>query len=405
MGVPMPGGGNDSGSNNYNGFGSTYTIDTNELYLEITGVSNGAAWFSLHRATDSVYEVWSRIDLHATNWDIEQEVWPGTNLDVAPFTVPQLDRTNLFIWARDWTGVDENSNGIPDWWEWKYFGGFNQPTNGDYDSDGVDNLTEYLNGNDPNKIRFSLQFPNDHVSTGIAYGMITIWRGVPNYMAVLVNDTNLADANWQPYTSSNVLVNLNAGDGSYSVLVGLRGLPSDAQQMWQKTQIILNTVPPVLTITNPIGDVSTQPIIQLQGYADEPLSSLTFDVSNAVGIISNQLGYLTGRFYDTNLLEFTTDWFQCHDVNLADGLNTITLHATDLAGNTASVSVALDYSADTNPPVFTLVWPQAGTAVSGDRFTLLGQVDDLTATVAASIVDASGNTNTVQGLVEQNSRV
>ena len=67
---------------------------------------------------------------------------------------------------------------------------------------------------------------------------------------------------------------------------------------------------------------------------------------------------------------------------------------------TTNVSFTLDYSANTNPPVLTVVWPQDGTAISGDHFTLQAQVSDPTATVTASI-----NGNEVQGLVEQNGSV
>lgn len=47
------------------------------------------------------------------------------------------------LWA------DVNGNGIPDWWELKYFGNLNQLAIGDYDGDGVDNLDEYLEGTNP----------------------------------------------------------------------------------------------------------------------------------------------------------------------------------------------------------------------------------------------------------------
>ena len=99
-----------------------YTFPTNKLWLEVTGVSNGLAHLNLHNATDEVYEVWSKIDLLATNLEHRTGSMAGHKSNGNPFTVPQLDRTNLFIWARDWTGMDENSNGIPDWWEYKYFG-------------------------------------------------------------------------------------------------------------------------------------------------------------------------------------------------------------------------------------------------------------------------------------------
>ena len=41
MDAPSPSGGRDGGSNNYNDLTSSYTIDTNGLFLEITGMTNG----------------------------------------------------------------------------------------------------------------------------------------------------------------------------------------------------------------------------------------------------------------------------------------------------------------------------------------------------------------------------
>jgi hypothetical protein len=382
---------------------NSYTIDPNGLWLEITGVSNGAAWFNLHNSTNQVYAIWNTTDLLA-NWNVVTEVWP-TNSTVMPFSVPMLERQNLFLRAEDWTGVDSNGDGIPDWWIWMYFGNLDE-TATNLDSQGNTLLSDYTNGIDPNVIQFSLQFTNQYVNTSLAYGTITVFGGVPAYEAFLVNDTNLADANWQPY-SSNVVVSLNAGDGAYEVWVGLKGLPLDAYQTWHGFNLILDTVPPIITVTNPAAGVVSQPMIQVQGYANEALSSLTFDVSNAAGLWTNQTGYITSRYYDLNLLDFTTNWFQCYDIVLTNGLNTVTLHATDLAGNTTTtnVSFTLDYSGDTTPPALTVIWPQDGTAIGGSSFTLQAQVDDDTATVMAQIVDANGNTNTVQGLVERSGRV
>jgi hypothetical protein len=127
MNLPMPGdgGGDDSGGTNGSSpYGFHYTPPTNGLWLEITNVSGGLAYLNLHNATDAggVYEIFSKIDLSAPSWNIETDLWP-TDTNCMPFTIPVLDRTNtLFVWARDWTGVDENSNGIPDWWELEHYG-------------------------------------------------------------------------------------------------------------------------------------------------------------------------------------------------------------------------------------------------------------------------------------------
>jgi hypothetical protein len=379
---------------------SAFSPATDSFWLQINTVSNGLAYLTLNGATDEVYEVWSKTDLGLTNWTIESEIWP-TNPVTMPFTVPLLDRTNaLFFWAQDWTGVTGSGNATPEWWFWQYFGTL-ALSDTNLDSQGNTLLYDYHNGVDPNVILYSLNFTNEYVNTSTAYGTIAILEGVPFYKAVLVNDTNFADANWQPYTS-NVVVNLNAGDGNYNILVGLRGWSSDAQQTWLNAELILDTVPPMLAITNPATSTVGQPMIQLQGYANESLCALTFDVSNAAGVWTNRTGYTTSRFYDTNLLEFTTNWFQCYDISLANGLNTITLHATDLAGNTttAGAGFILDFSGAANPPVLTVIWPQDGTQISGDSFTLQAQVSDPTAAVSATV-----GSDTVQGLVERNGKV
>ena len=79
----------------------------------------------------------------------------------------------------------------------------------------------------------------------------------------------------------------------------------------------------------------------------------------------------------------------------------------DLAGNVTvtNINLTLDFSSDHTPPVLTLVYPQDGDEVCGTSFTFRGLLDDPTATVMAQIVDPSGNTNNVNGLVEIKSTV
>ncbi len=320
-----------------------------------------------------------------------------------PFTVPTLERQSLFLRAEDWTGVTENGNTTPIWWFWKYFGTVDlSDTN--LDSIGQQLMIDYQYGVDPNIIFFSLQFSNEvHIS--IVNGTAAILGGTPFYEAVLVNDTNNADAIWQPYTGSNIIVSLNSGEGVYTVRVGLRGLPDDTQPTWQQTTLTYSA-PVALTIfiTEPASTTVSTPMIQLQGFVNETLGALTYDVSNAVGVITNQPGYWQASFYDTNILLFTTNSFQCYDVKLTNGMNTVTLHATDLAGNmaTTNVSISLDYSTDTTPPVLNLIWPQDGTAIGGGNFSVQAQVDDATATIMASM---NGGTSTFQGVVERSGTV
>ena len=45
--------------------------------------------------------------------------------------------------------VDLDGDGMWDSWELAYFGNLNQTGNGDYDSDGVSNYLEYIQGRNP----------------------------------------------------------------------------------------------------------------------------------------------------------------------------------------------------------------------------------------------------------------
>ena len=55
------------------------------------------------------------------------------------------------VWTQDLTGcaVDRDSDGLPDSWEQQTFGSLSQAAGGDYDSDGVSNSLEWLQGRNP----------------------------------------------------------------------------------------------------------------------------------------------------------------------------------------------------------------------------------------------------------------
>jgi hypothetical protein len=114
-------GGSDGGGSTNSPPAFNYTIPTNGLWLAMTGVTNGMAWLNLNNATDYVYEVFSATNLPGAPWNIETELFPGTNQQqTMSFTVAQSDRDNLFLWARDWTGITSNGNQTPEWWFYYY---------------------------------------------------------------------------------------------------------------------------------------------------------------------------------------------------------------------------------------------------------------------------------------------
>jgi hypothetical protein len=295
--------------------------------------------------------------------------------------------------------TDINANGIPDAWELENFGNLDQPGDGDYDGDGVINRVEYQGGSNPNDIRFETRFENLYVNQTNVTAAIEVLGGVPVQMAVLVNSTNLTTNCWQSF-NTNFSVVLTPTDGVYTVSVVLRGCPGNSGQTWDETEVTLDRMAPVLTITNPVsGGTTAKPWLQVKGSANEPLNLLSYDLSNAAGVVTNQDGNVIDQVFDENRFDFTTNYFQCYDVPLTNGANTITLRAVDRAGNVmvTNVSVSLNVSNATTPPTLNLIWPASGGEVSGGTIYLRGTTDDETAQVSVRVGDAAET----MGLVER----
>jgi hypothetical protein len=253
-----------------------------------------------------------------------------------------------------------------------------------------------------NTASMTVSFPNEYVNTNFVVADVS--GGPAAAMAYLVNDTNTADARWFPFSAVPYVL-LGTTDGTYQVEFGFVG--SDGQTNWTSATVTVDTTPPTLVVTNPDSSLVSQPMIQLQGYSIEPLSSLTFDVSNALGVVTNEQGVVTSQNFDTNAWKFTTSYFQCFDLPLIQGTNLITIHGTDLAGNTTTTNCIfkLDYSSATNAPAIQISWPQNGAQIGGTNFTLHGQMNNPTATITAQIVGTNGVTNVVNGLVERDGNV
>ena len=300
---------------------------------------------------------------------------------------------------------DFDGDDLPDWWQMEWFGNL---VHYGSDSDAASGLTllQDYNANpqaDPNIIRFlSITVANNYVNYQSVPAQLAVLN-YPRYIAIVVDDTNYtADAVWNAYSSANVTIPLGPVQGWHEVWIGLRGYADNPNNaVWQWKRLKLDTTPPQLVITNPVSTSVDRPVIQLQGIANEALQAISYDITNACGLATNQQMMIIGQAYATNTAEFTTNYFQAYDLPLTNGVNTIRLHATDLAGNvsTLTTSLTLDYSAKTNPPVVQLLWPQNGMEIVGSGIVCRGQLSDDTATVTVQLVDANGNTNTVGSLV------
>jgi len=369
-------------------------FNTNLLWLKITNIVVGVAYANLYNATNQVYTVLTSTNLTtpSSNCQVATEVFP-TSTNCTPFVVQTLNQNTLFLRAEDWTGVTDNGNLTPEWWFWYYYG-TNTLSDTNLDSQGLQLSSDYWAGTDPNLIDFSVAVTNNYLNSASVPLQINVTAGVPFYITTLFDNTNFAGATWSAYTSSNITVNVGSVAGWHNVWVGLRGFPAKATQTRQCKHFDLTT-PPVLAITNPTIFVVNKPVIQVYGFSQEPLSTVSYAISNALGDVKNQPSDITDQYFDTNTCNFTTNYFECLDVPLTNGLNILTLQATDLSGNTTitNFNFTLDYSSKTNPPSLQISWPQNGSQVSGNTITLQGTIGDPTAFVTTQLIITNSNTN------------
>ena len=381
---------------------------TNDFWLEPVSVGSNLFNAFLHSTTNgSTYLITSTEAIDpVTNsvWQVEGSLQGGTN-DATPFALGIALRTNnLFIAAQ---ACDEcATNTLPLWWQLAYFGVTGVDPNGDYDCDGVSNLLEFLNSTDPNKIVFSLSVTNEYVPTTAVPVQVNIASGVPSYLAVLLNDDSPGNATWQPFTSTSLSVALPT-NGTYVITVGLCGLATNATQSWQSLRVFRDTTPLTLAITNLPALSGSRPFIDPAGYTTRALSALTWTVVDANGATNAGTGMVVDQGWSLSDSYHVTNWFQCVDLPLALGTNWISIQAVDWAGTAAvtNFTYVFDTNGDTTAPALTLTWPQDGTQVSGDSFTVQAWMDDDTAAVALQYTDGDGILQTLSGRVERGGRV
>lgn len=389
-------------------WGGSFDGAFNAANADDTGVFATAGWSSHYLAANSPYR-----DVGTTDINPDLLAAIQTMTTYAPQDGGYLDNDGMpdlgYHYPVNYpTSADSDSDGLPDWWELYWFGNLTH-TGSELDANGntlLQDYQSYLAGAtvDPNPIVFNISVANNYVSTSSPVLQLNVTAGTPYYYTVQVDNTNfLAATNWTAYTSSSITANLGANEGWHELWIGLKGLPAAAQQTWQWKRLKLDMTPPTLVITGPTNGTVTQPMIQLTGYSPEALGSYSYDLSNAVTVVTNQQVLVLDQYHDSTTWELTTNTFQAFDIPLTNGVNTITLHATDLAGNATTLvtNFTLDYSGKT-APVVQMTWPQDGMKISGSTVTVRGQVDDPTVTVTATVT--SGDTTTVSGLVERNGR-
>jgi hypothetical protein len=253
-----------------------------------------------------------------------------------------------------------------------------------------------------------MRLGSQHFNTLNATGAFLVVSGVPQYEAVLITPLKSHDfvqlspgdyqrAKWVPYDGI-VRMALGPEDGDYQINLALKGEAPDSTTAWVGTIVSLKRTLPRIFITSPTNAVLAQPWLQIKGYSPLPLASVKYDFNGT----RNLPGVVTAATLDPATPDFTTNYFQCYDLLLTNGINSITLRATDPEGNvfTTNFTVALNYSAATSPGL-QIAWPQNGMDICGGSFTVRGKTEDAAAVVTAVIMSTNGSTTSVNGLVER----
>ena len=222
---------------------------------------------------------------------------------------------------------------------------------------------------------------------------------------------------WVPF-KTNLSVDFGPGDGERWLRVGFRmkgdelphriGSSVSVNEMggkWDAHYIAVQSSPPTIMFTNPKERVTSQPMIQLQGYSTadlgHPLHYQMFDQHGAVTASGD--GLVNDRYLDPVTFQFTTNFFTCYDLELNPGTNTIVLHGEDQAGFSFTTNFVMVFTTvgDTNPPIFKPDWPQDGMSIAGSQFDLRGPCNDPTAIVTAFACDDEGKTTRLGGECER----
>jgi hypothetical protein len=200
-------------------------------------------------------------------------------------------------------------------------------------------------------------------------------------MSILDGAAIPGSGTWVPLVTT--VIDFGPGEGTRFIWVGVRDAGNPPGEKWTKLSITVDTTPPAISITSPTSTALQQPVLQLKGSANEAVSRVTYDVANALGTELDREGYLLPGQFNLQTTDFALRNFQCFDIPMAPGQNTVTLHVTDLAGNTTPYEAIYTFNptSDSTPPHLTLTWPENGAKVSGNSFTLRGLVDDPTARI------------------------
>ncbi|WP_100333321.1 cell wall-binding repeat-containing protein [Bacillus alkalisoli] len=197
--------------------------------------------------------------------------------------------------------------------------------------------------------------------TGRAEGTVTIYNNGEE-----VSSIDMAETNFQ--------AELSLTEGK-NVITAVQYIGSRASEPSNEVIIVKDITNPVIIINGPEnGLVTNKETVLITGFVEEEnLAEVTINGEEVVFTL------------DENVEHFN------HSVTLNEGMNSITVRATDLAGNVAETVVAIEL--DSTPPVISGITPNSDQyIVPGDIVTITVLSDTEGGTATLSLLNESGTT-------------
>jgi hypothetical protein len=181
------------------------------------------------------------------------------------------------------------------------------------------------------------------------------------------------------------------------------GISDGSEILIGRDPLVADGSPLAIHITNGWSGVVTRPFIQIQGYSETQLAEISYIVLTNGAVSETGNAWVRDQHYDTVSGDFTTNWFQAYDLELAPGTNRVILQFLNYSNAVTAIELEynLDYSAATNAPTILSQWPTNGSLISGTNFTLRGYVDDPTANIHATITAADGTVTETDAEIER----
>ena len=238
------------------GGGGDYTPDTvtntppnygTNLWIAQTAIVSGyLTGIGTNTQADIQYEIESRTNLMQTDWQSEGFINGSELTNWTPLSVVQGNRPILFLRLRSW--IDSYNIGIPDWWQFQFFG-----TNGiDPDAstmgDGYSNVqkfqmglnpTNYYNPNPPGGFFGCLDITgtNAFILWNPAPGPVAhyaIQRGIYNsFTGYTYSQIGLMSSNATFFEDVGAITNANAQNNIYTLAAVYPGGSLSATDTWQ----------------------------------------------------------------------------------------------------------------------------------------------------------------------------